>query len=92
MSPVARVQLVENAGSGGDKLRLRTWIEIQLIGEDDKPIPNVNYVLTLPGGATRSGTLDANGSARVEDLPAGTCKVSFPDLDQEAWVPVEQSP
>ncbi len=91
MTQVAHVQLVENAGSGGDKLRLRTWIEIQLVGEDDQPIPNVKYVLTLPGGATKTGTLDANGSARVDGIPAGTCKVSFPDLDQEAWVPVEQS-
>jgi hypothetical protein len=91
MSQVAQVQLVENPGAGGDKLRLRTWIEVQLVGEDDQPIPNVRYVLTLPGGDTRTGTLDANGCVRIDGLPAGTCKVSFPDLDQEAWVPVEQS-
>jgi hypothetical protein len=91
MTRVAHVQLVHQKGQAGDKLRLRTWIEIQLIGEDDQPIPNAKYVLTLPGGATKTGTLDANGCARVDGIPAGTCKISFPDLDQEAWVPVEQS-
>ena len=86
---VAHVQLVHEKGQAGDKLRLRTWIEVQLIGEDDKPIPYVKYTIALPGGATKSGTLDENGSARVEGIPAGTCKVSFPGLDQDVWVPVE---
>ena len=57
----------------------------------DKPIPNVKYSITLPGGGVRSGTLDENGTARVEGIPAGSCQVSFPDLDQEAWVAVEET-
>jgi hypothetical protein len=86
---VAHVQLVNEQRTAGDKLRLRTWIEVQLIGEDDKPIPNQKYTIALPGGATKSGTLDENGSVRIEGIPAGTCNVSFPDLDQDAWTPVE---
>ena len=89
MTQVAHVQLVQQQGQAGDKLRLRTWIEVQLIGEDDKPIPYQNYVVILPGGTTKSGTLDENGSVRIDGIPAGTCKVSFPDLDQDAWTPVE---
>ena len=89
MTQVAHVQLVQQQGQAGDKLRLRSWIEVQLVGEDGKPIPYVKYAIILPGGATRSGTLDENGSARVDGIPAGTCKVSFPDLDQDAWTPVE---
>ena len=89
MTQVAHVQLVHEKGQAGDKLRLKTWIEVQLIGEDDKPIPYEKYVIALPGGATRTGTLDENGRARVEGIPAGTCKVSFPDLDQDAWTPLE---
>jgi hypothetical protein len=92
MSQVAHVQLVHQQGQAGDKLRLRTWIEVQLIGEDDKPIPYQKYLVTLPGGATRSGTLDEEGKARIEGIPAGTCKVSFPDLDKDAWTPVETTP
>ena len=89
MTLVAHVQLCKAAGEGGDKLRLRSWIEIQLIGEDDQPIPSVNYAITLPGGTIVSGTLDRQGMARVANLPPGMCKVSFPDLDKDAWTPVE---
>ena len=89
MAPVAHVQLVHEKGQAGDKLRLRTWIEVQLVGEDDKPIPYEKYAIILPGGAVRTGTLDEDGRARVEGIPSGTCTVSFPDLDQEAWTEVE---
>jgi hypothetical protein len=89
MAQVAHVQLVHQQGQAGDKLRLRSWIEVQLIGDDDKPIPYAKYSIAVPGGAVISGTLDENGKARVDGIPAGTCKVSFPELDQEAWTAVE---
>ena len=89
MSLVAHVQLCKAAGEAGDKLRLRSWIAIQLIGEDDAPIPNEKYAVLLPGGTIREGTLDAQGTARVENIPGGVCSVSFPDLDKDAWTPVE---
>lgn len=89
MSLVAHVQLCKAAGEAGDKLRLRSWIAIQLIGEDDAPIPNEKYAVILPGGTIVSGTLDDQGMARVENIPSGVCSVSFPDLDKDAWTPVE---
>ena len=91
MARVAHVQLVHQQGQAGDKLRLPTWIEIQLIGDDDKPIPYQKYSVMLPGGAIKNGTLDEEGKARVDGIPAGTCKVSFPDLDQDTWTAVEPS-
>lgn len=89
MTRVAHVQLNAAAGAGGDKLRLRTYIVVELIGEDDQPIPGEAYEIVLPGGKIVSGTLDATGSVRLDGIPAGTCMVSFPKLDQEAWVAVE---
>ena len=89
MSLVAHVQLCKAAGEAGDKLRLRSWIAIQLIGEDDQPIPNEKYAVLLPGGTIVEGTLDAQGTARVENIPSGVCSVSFPALDKEAWTPAE---
>lgn len=85
----ARVQLVAAKGTAGDKLRMRTYVEVQLIGEDDKPIPREEYAITLPGGKTVTGNLDASGVVRVDGLPAGLCKISFPKLDKEAWVAVQ---
>src|SRR5664279_5165176 len=44
----------------------KSWIEIELVGEDDKPIPGEKYKITLPDGSVDQGTLDQNGLARVE--------------------------
>ncbi len=62
-----------------------SWIEIELVGEDDKPIPGEKYKISLPDGAVDEGTLDHKGFARVEGFKSGTCKVTFPSLDQDAW-------
>ena len=91
MTRTAHVQLCHAPGQAGDKLRLRSWIEVQLAGEDDAPIPNEAYEIRLPGGTLIKGTLDENGSVRIDDIPPGTCQVSFPKLDQDAWTPIEAS-
>jgi type VI secretion system secreted protein VgrG len=36
----------------------------------------------------RAGTLDARGLARVQGIDPGRCAVTFPDLDEDAWVPI----
>ncbi|MBX9601184.1 MAG: hypothetical protein K2X35_09270 [Bryobacteraceae bacterium] len=66
------------------------WIEIQLIGEDGKPLPWEEYRVELPDGKVVKGFLDENGTARIEHISTpGSCKVSFEDLDQEAWETVQ---
>ncbi len=62
-----------------------SWIEIELVGEDDKPIPGEAYRVTLADGSVASGTLDEKGFVRVEGIEPGTCRVTFPDLDAGAW-------
>lgn len=64
-------------------------IIIELVGEDDRPIPGERYRLVLPDRSVREGKLDSHGCALVTGLPSGTCKVSFPNLDEEAWEPIE---
>lgn len=88
-SLVAHVQLCKAKGEGGDKLRTRSWVEVQLVGEDDSPIPNEPYEIELPGGKLVKGNLDAEGKVRIEGIPPGLCRVSFPDLDKSAWTPIE---
>jgi type VI secretion system secreted protein VgrG len=64
----------------------KNWVEIQMVNEDGKPVPGVRYRVTLPDGATLAeGTTDDKGSARVDGIDPGSCKVTFPDLDKEAW-------
>ena len=63
-----------------------SWIEIELVDEEDNPVPGQAYRVTLPDGTTvAEGTLDENGRARVDGIDPGTCQITFPDLDQEAW-------
>ena len=63
----------------------KTWIEIELIGEDDEPVPKEKYAIELPDGTKKTGALDDKGKARVEQLDQGSCRISFPDIDQDAW-------
>ena len=63
----------------------KTWIAIELIGEDDKPIPGAAYRILLTDGSAKDGVLDGDGSARVDGIDPGTCMVTFPGLDQDAW-------
>jgi hypothetical protein len=69
------------------------WIELEMIGEDDQPIPWEEYEVTLPGGEMVSGYLDDRGWARIDNIEiAGTCRICFPLLDQEAWITTGDSP
>jgi len=65
-----------------------TWIEIQLIGEDNQPIPAERYRIELHDGSVREGQLDEKGLARVDGIDPGQCLVTFPALDEEAWARV----
>jgi len=64
---------------------LKTWIEIVLLDESGKPVPNEKYSVRVPGGRTEYGTLDAKGYARITGLDPGSCDVSFPDLHAPEW-------
>lgn len=72
---------------------IQHWIEIELVGEDDKPIPHEAYRVELPDGSVAEGRLDAAGFARLDRLQSsGLCRISFPALDRSAWEFVESLP
>lgn len=64
------------------------WVEIQLVGEDGEGIPGQRYRIVAPDGVEWSGYTDSLGLARINRIPEGTCQISFPDLDAEAWEPI----
>ncbi len=75
----------ESAAEEVAKEETTSWIEIEMVDMDDAPVPGEAYEITLADETVASGTLDEKGLARVEGIEAGTCKISFPDLDQAAW-------
>jgi type VI secretion system secreted protein VgrG len=63
----------------------KSWIEIELVDEEDNPVPGERYRIETPDGKVAEGTLDQKGLARVDGIDPGTCKITFPRLDREAW-------
>ncbi len=61
------------------------WITIALTTPDGKPVAGEPYLIELPDGEKRSGRLDNLGKSRIEGIPPGTCKVSFPERDAREW-------
>ena len=69
-----------------DKKKKPSWIEIELVDDEKNPVPGEAYRITLPDGETvAEGALDEKGFARVDGIDSGTCQITFPDLDQDAW-------
>ena len=62
-----------------------SWIEISLVDEANEPVAGARFKIKLSNGRFLRGSLDENGFARVEKIPPGTCQVTFPSLDEEAW-------
>jgi type VI secretion system secreted protein VgrG len=62
-----------------------TFIEIEMVDDKGHPVPNLAYVIEASDGTRYEGTLDADGRARVDDLEPGDCRITFPDLDKDAW-------
>jgi hypothetical protein len=58
-------------------LVFKDWIEIVLIDENGNPVPDEEYILHLPDGQTRRGTLDQSGYAREEQIPPGRVIIEF---------------
>lgn len=70
-----------------EKDKKKSWIEIELVDEQDNPVPGEKYKITVPDDSVAEGTLDDKGFARVDGIDPGTCKISFPHLDKDAWEP-----
>jgi hypothetical protein len=56
-----------------------TWLEIRLVDATGQPVGNQGYLVKLPDGSSRSGTLDGGGTAYLAGItPPGSCEVTFP--------------
>jgi len=65
-----------------------SWIEVELVDENGKGIAGEPFEIETSDGRLCAGTLDHKGFKRVEHIEPGSCKITFPRLDKEAWEPV----
>jgi len=63
-------------------LAFKDYVEIDLRDSAGAGVADARYILHLPDGSTREGTLDAEGGAREEDVPPGRVEIEFPEDDQ----------
>ena len=70
---------VEGMTAESDLLTFKDWIEIELKDREGQPIPDERYVVELPDGQQKEGTLDQQGKAKLDEVPPGRVKVQFPD-------------
>jgi hypothetical protein len=63
-----------------------SWIEVELVDEEDESIASESYEIDLPDSSTMGeGSADANGEAHSSGLAPGSSEITFPDLDDQAW-------
>jgi hypothetical protein len=70
------------------QLRFQDWIRVTVVDDFGQPAVSAEYVLHLPDGSQRQGTLDEAGALYATDLPPGPVRVECPD----AWGPDMVSP
>jgi type VI secretion system secreted protein VgrG len=61
------------------------WVGIKLSDEFGQPVAGEPFKITLPDNSVFEGTLDNKGEAKVEGIDPGNCKITFTNLDADAW-------
>ena len=47
------------------------WVDVELLDEEGKAIPNANYIAHFADGSKRRGKLDEQGKTQLKDVPPG---------------------
>jgi uncharacterized Zn-binding protein involved in type VI secretion len=66
------------ANASGDG-KARGTVKFTLKDDAGLPLAGVRWRVRAPDGRVIEGRTDESGGARVDDLPPGKCRVSFPD-------------
>jgi phage baseplate assembly protein gpV len=62
-----------------------SFIELELVDTDGKPVAFASYVVTASDATSFSGVLDAEGRARIDGIVKGNCTVTFPEFHGDDW-------
>jgi uncharacterized protein involved in type VI secretion and phage assembly len=73
------------AAAAGATTAKTSFIAIEMVDTQGKPVPGLAFVIELPDGVKKDGVLDKDGRARFEPIEPGECRITFPDLDKDSW-------
>jgi hypothetical protein len=62
-----------------------SWIQLQVLGDEDKPLAGVRVRVIDAERGVREVTTNASGQLKLDQVPAGDCRVELPGLDGDAW-------
>jgi hypothetical protein len=65
----------------------KTWVAIELKDNEGNPVPGEAYRIELPDGRVMEGNLDQMGTAGVNLIDPGNCKITFTNLHAKSWKP-----
>ncbi|GJQ30609.1 MAG: hypothetical protein HBSAPP03_24930 [Phycisphaerae bacterium] len=63
------------------------WIEVCLVDMSGNPVCGEEVEVVDPDDEAHYTSTNDKGVARVDGITEGSCKVTFPRLDAEAWEP-----
>lgn len=81
-TPAARPEELPPAAAEAEE---GEWVEVELVDDDDEPVAEVLFEVTLPDGSVVQGTTSADGVARIPSPSGGDCQIKFPELPQGSW-------
>jgi len=67
--------------NGSSQDEQHTFMEIELIDQDGRPVARARYVVKTVDSSTYEGRLDDDGVAHIDGIVPGTCQVTFPEFD-----------
>ncbi|MBI2687962.1 MAG: hypothetical protein HYX27_16765 [Acidobacteria bacterium] len=84
--PVLRLPTPEPVAEQLKKAKVvKTWVEMEVVDENGKPVIGRGFTCMLPDGAIQTGTLDNKGRVRFEGIDPGNCAFSLTDTHAADW-------
>jgi len=68
-----------------DDSKKKTWVEVELLDYNCRPVKGAKVEITLPDGSTTRAVLSSEGTLKVNGIDPGACTVTFPDIDGREW-------
>lgn len=73
---------VEGKTARSGLLRFVDWVEVKLVTEEGKIIPNAEYIAYFSDGSEKKGKLDNEGKIMFKGIPPGKIHIEFPEYPE----------